>query len=116
MARWEIRAKNRWTLVGGEMILLSILLSVWLAKKWSWDTFTAIIAGIVILIVTSFLFFRIRIFRYIFSILFSLAWGLLGYTFADSASASSVTPWVTALLVIALSLFWHKDYFRFESG
>ena len=116
MARAEIRAKNRWTLVGGEIILLSILIPIWMAKKWSWDTFTGIIAGIVILIVISFLFFRIRIFRYIFSILFSLIWGSMGYVFADSASKSSVTPWVTALVVIVISLFWHKDYFRFENG
>jgi hypothetical protein len=71
---------------------------------------------VVTLIVLSFLFFRIRIFRYIFSILFSLVWGLFAYMFADSASDSSFTPWVTLALVVAIALFLHRDYFHFESG
>lgn len=112
----DIRPKNRWTLVGVEILLLSTLGIYWLCKKYHWDFVTGMVWWIVALLVLSGLFFRIRLFRYLFSISFSLIWGLMAYTFAGSASKSTATHWVAMILAILVSLFLHKDYFNFERG
>jgi uncharacterized membrane protein len=78
MTKIELRKKKRWTLVGIEILLISILLSYWLAKKFAWDTMTGIVCGVVSLLILGGLFFGVRIFRYIFSIGFFLILGLSG--------------------------------------
>lgn len=112
----DIRNKNRWTLVGVEILAIGVLASIWLAQKYSWDLITGIIVGVVIVLTTGLLFFQARLFRYIFTILFSVFWGFLCYTFVDSATNSIATPWVALVLAMLLSLYLHKDYFRFERG
>ena len=112
----DIRPKNRWTLVGLEILTVSVLASIWLAKKYNWDLITGIICSIVITLVTSFLFFQVKLFRYIFAVLFSLFWGFLCYVFVDSATRSTATPWIGLALATIISLYLHKDYFRFERG
>lgn len=116
MARLEFRETNRWTLVGVEIVLLSVIIPYWLGKKYDWDLASGIVCGAVILIVTGLLFFWARVFRYVFSVAFSLLWGALIYTFIDSATDSSVTPWVAFGVATIVSLALHLDYFRFERG
>jgi hypothetical protein len=113
--KFEIRDKNRWTLVKIEIVALSILSSIWVGKKYSWDLITGIIACIIIMITSGALFFKLRAFRYIFTILFSIFWGFLCYVFVHSASISSYTPWVGFVLALLISLYLHKDFFDFES-
>lgn len=112
----DIRNKNRWTLVGLEILVVGILLSIWLAKKYDWDLMTGVIVSIVIIFVTWFLFFRVKLFRYIFTVLFSLFWGFLCYVFVDSATKSTATPWLGFAIATIVALYLHKDYFRFERG
>lgn len=114
--RYEIRPKNRWTLVGIEILLVSTGVIAWLYKKYHWDFATALVWWVVAVFTLSFLFFGVRIFRYLFSIAFSLLWGGIGFSVAHSATKSTVTPWIAAIIVIFISLFLHKDYFQFERG
>jgi uncharacterized membrane protein len=63
-----------------------------------------------------FLFFYFRIFRYIFSVVFSLAWGFIAYAFAMSASKSDLSHWVAFIMVFVISLLIHRSYFSFETN
>lgn len=112
--KFEIREKGRITLVGIEIFILSILAAMWLKGKYSWDTYSTVIASIVIAIVLGWLFFRLRPFRYIFSILFSLVWGLLAFYLAEGMTDSSAARWVAFGLVTFSAILIHKDYFNFE--
>jgi len=112
----DIRPKNRWTLVGIEILLLCTLGIYWLHNKYHWDFFTGVIWWVVAFLLLSGLFFRIRLFRYLFTIAFSLIWGLMAYSFAQSASKSTTTHWVAAIVAILIALALHKDYFDFERG
>jgi len=112
----DIRPKNRLTLVRIEILLLCTLGIYWLHNKYKWDLFTGIVWWVVALILLSYLFFRVKLFRYLFSIAFSLIWGFMAYAFAQSASRSTSIPWIAAIVAIFISLTLHKDYFDFESG
>ncbi|TDE09568.1 hypothetical protein [Dyadobacter psychrotolerans] len=114
-AKITVRRKNRLALVRIEIFVLAVFVSHWLGKKYEWDRVTGVAVLIITVVLTAGLFFRIRIFRYIFSILFSLLWGFLVYGFADSATTSSYSPWLAFGVVAGISLWLHKDYFTFES-
>jgi hypothetical protein len=109
-----IRKTNRFTLVGFEILALSVFLSYWLCKKFEWDWITGVVIVLIGSGITGALFFRVRIFRYIFSVLFSLLWGFLIYMFADSLTTSHVSPWLAFGVMVVISLALHKDYFSFE--
>jgi hypothetical protein len=111
----EIRPARRITLVGIEVVILCIIVAMWLKTKYSWDTYSLILAGVVTGIVIGSLFFIVRLFRYIFSILFSLLWATLAFQLANGATDSIVARWVTFGLVFIFSILLHKDYFDFES-
>ncbi len=112
--KFEIRPKWRITLVGIEIVVLSIFIAMALGRKYDWDTYTILIAGIVNALLTFLLFFCLRFFRYVFSILFSLFWGYLAYRMALDMTDSKAACWITFGLVVMGSLVLHKDYFEFE--
>jgi hypothetical protein len=112
----EIRSKGRATLVGIEIVILSIIAAMWFKGKYSWDTYSTLISGVVTGLVLGGLFFGLRIFRYIFTIIFSLFWGFLAFQLAEGMTGSVAARWVTFGLVTLFSLFLHKDYFDFESA
>jgi len=114
--KFEIRPKGRITLVGIEIILTSILSAIALDKKYGWDTFTTIIVSIIIALFITALFFNWRIFRYLFSVIFSLAWGFIAYMIAENFGAPSITCWITVVLAAVIALSLHIDYFRFEKN
>ena len=114
MQKLEIRYRNRMTLVLLEIVLVSIITGYQLVKRYDLDTFTGIVIGIVTMMVVGVLFFRVRVFRYVFSILFSIIWGIIVFQIAKSLTDISITHWVAFALAIIFSLFWHKDYFDFE--
>lgn len=73
--KFEIRPKRRITLVGIEIVVFSIIAAIWLKSEYSWDNFSTVIAGVISGIILGDLFFGFRLFRYFFSIIFSLFWG-----------------------------------------
>lgn len=115
-SKFEIRPKGRVTLVGIEIIILSFVIAAWLNRKYEWDGYVTIISGIVAALTITTLFFGIRLFRYILSILFSLFWGYCAFQAAASMTNVKAACLVTFGLIVLLSLALHKDYFEFESG
>ena len=111
----EFRPKGRITLVGIEIVILCILAAMWFKSKYSWDTYSTLILGVITGIFIGVLFFRLRFFRYFFTIIFSLFWGYLVFLLAEGMIDSITARWVTFGIVTFFSLFIHKDYFYFES-
>jgi hypothetical protein len=61
-----------------------------------------------------FLFFTSKIFRYIFSILFSCLCGFLAFAIGQSIEKSSgTTGWVLAFVAFTVSLLANKEHFSF---
>ncbi len=110
----EIRPTNRWTLVRMEIFLISIISAVWICRKNHYNIFTGIIILVTSGLAIGFLFFAVRIFRYIFTIAFSVFWGLVIYQIAIELSKIEVASWVAAGITVLMCLVWHKDYFDFE--
>lgn len=110
----EIRPKYRLTLVILEMIGICVFGAYMMTQNYKWDTFTGVIAAVVIFMILAFLFFRVRIFRYIFSIAFSLCWAIAAYNLTESFTDARATRWIAAAIVFLISAFLHKDYFDFE--
>jgi len=98
-----------------EMLFSGAFFSYWACKQYSLNWILGIIIFIGSMLLMSYLFFRIRIFRYVFAIVFSFGWGFLAYAFASSATRSESTSWIALAAVFALSLFIHKAYFQFEN-
>ncbi len=97
-----------------EMMIASLGVSVWLCKKYAWDWIIGIVLFFSIIFLLGVLFFRIRIFRYIISILFSLFWALLAYSFATGLTKSHVSPWLLAGFVFIVGILLHKGYYKLE--
>lgn len=111
-----IYRRNQSLLVKLEMLLLSAFSSYWLCKKFDLDW---ILGGLIFLgsiFIIGLLFFRIRVFRYVFAIIFSLAWGALGFAFATVVTKSTITPWILFAVVFGFSLVVHRSHLRFETS
>lgn len=105
---WEKRPP---LLVLLEFIAMAAFLSVKYYKQLGWDTYSLILAGILTAAIMSQLFFRVRVFRYLFSFVFSLFWGLLAFMLARELTTSKIACWITFGLIVYISLSLHKDYF-----
>jgi len=114
MANYFILKKRSKRLFVIELIISSLVISVWLCKKFGWDWVTGLIIYFVSTALISYLFFRVRIFRYIVSILFSLIWAFLGFAMATALTRSKVSPWLLMGFVFIVSTVFHKGYFDFE--
>lgn len=106
-----IRRGSGSLLVAIEMLLISAYSTYWLCKKFDLDWILGMLIFISCMFVIGFLFFRIRIFRYIFSIIFSLGWGFLALAIAFMLTKSNVSPWILAVVVFGLGLLVHKGHF-----
>jgi len=104
------------TLVGVELFVLGICIAFKCERDFAlgWDTYSVIIAGIVLAFCMAVLFMTVRWFRYLFSIFFALFWGFLAFMLAENFTASKVACWVTFGLAALVTLSLHKDYFRFQ--
>lgn len=109
-----IVTRRRTPLAVIEILITSIGLSTWLSRKYHWDWVTGVLLFLGTAALISFLFFRIRIFRYIISILFSLIWALFAYTFISGFTKSTVISWIATGVVFVICLVAHKSYFAFE--
>lgn len=115
MARYIVTQRNRYPLVLIETAGISIFSAYWLCKRYGWDWIIGIAIFIVCIAVIGAMFFRFRVFRYFFSIAFSLFWGFLAFVFASSASKSDFSHWIAFILVFVISIFIHRSYFYIET-
>ncbi len=115
MARYIVTQRSRYPLFFIETAGISIFSAYWLCKRYSWDWIVGVAIFFACIIIIGALFFRFRIFRYIFSIAFSLFWGFLAFTFASSASKSDFSHWIAFILVFIISLSIHRSYFYIET-
>lgn len=74
--------------------------------------------GIIIALLSIFgivyLFFQFRIFRYLFSILFSLGWATGAFLIGQQIEKSSnTTGWVLSIVTFAIAIWLHYDHFDF---
>jgi hypothetical protein len=116
MTRYTVTQRSRYPLVFIEIAGISVFSAYWLCKQYCWDWVMGIAIFLTCIVAIGMLFFRFRIFRYIFSIVFSLAWGFLAFIFASSASKSNLSHWIALILVFILSLFIHRSYFYIETN
>lgn len=98
-----------------EMLFSSALFSYLTCKQYNLDWILGFIIFFGCFVIMSLLFFRVRIFRYIFAIVFSFGWGFLAYAFANSATKSESTSWIALAFVFVVSILIHKAYFQFEN-
>lgn len=115
MAKYIVTQRSRYPLVFIETAGISIFSAYWLCKHYNWDWIVGVAIFFVCIVLIGALFFTFRIFRYIFSIAFSLFWGFLAFTFASSASKSDFSHWIAFILVFIISLFIHRSYFYIET-
>jgi hypothetical protein len=115
MARYTITQRSRYPLVFIEIAGISIFSAYWLCKYYGWDWIIGIAIFVTCIVVIGMLFFRFRIFRYIFSIVFSLFWGFLAFMLASSATKSDLSHWIALTFVFIISLFIHRSYFYIET-
>ena len=65
-----------------EMLFSSAFFSYWACKEYNFNWILGIVIFFGGMLIMSLLFFRVRIFRYIFAIVFSFGWEFLAYAFA----------------------------------
>lgn len=76
-----------------------------------------ILIGIAAVLLFFFLFFANKIFRYLFSILFSTIWATGAFLAGQYLEkTSNTTAWVIAILAFVISLWAHKEHFSFLKG
>jgi hypothetical protein len=97
-----------------EAIITSLTLAVLVCRKYHWDWIIGLVVFFGVSMLIGMLFHRVRILRYAMSILFSLFWALLAYSFATGFTKSTISPWLAAGVIFIISLLSHKRYFRFE--
>ncbi|MDR6781923.1 hypothetical protein ABIE26_001588 [Pedobacter africanus] len=110
------RRRSGSLLVAIEMLLISAYSTYWLCKKFDLDWILGTLIFIGSMFVIAFLFFRIRVFRYIFSIIFSLAWGFVALAIAFMLTKSNVSPWILSVVVFGIGLLVHKGHFTAEDS
>ncbi len=111
-----IVSRRRTPLVVIEILITAFILSVWLYKKYHWDWIIGVLLFFGISAFISALFFGVRLFRYIISILFSFFWAIIAYSFATGLTKSKLSPWLAAGVIFILCIAAHKGYFDFETN
>jgi len=97
-----------------EFILASILIALVSIVQFEIHPAIGIIIAIGAILGIVYLFFEFRLFRYVFSILFSLCWAVAAYLAGQNIDkASSTTSWVLSNLVFAITIWLHWDHFDF---
>lgn len=97
-----------------EMIITGVLVTRWLHVKYQFDWVMDVIVFMVSFGILSALFFTMKLFRYILSIVFSLCWALLGYGLLGMMTKSTTSPWIAAGFIFIVCIFLHKEYFELE--
>jgi hypothetical protein len=70
--------------------------------------------AIVVFISMIYLFFQFRLFRYLFSITFSVGWAIGAFLVGQQIEKSSdTTSWILSVLTLLIALWLHYDHFDF---
>jgi len=118
MAGRIIVTRTTGAFVGMEHLGFSLLIS-WLTTStyklnWAWG----VVLFIGLLLVVAFLFYRFRLFMYVFTLCFSLIWAKFAYmmTLGLDKKSGSTSGLIMAGVVFTFSLWFHRDEFNFRRG
>lgn len=114
MARKYIVRKRQNTILYSEFFISAIVGAIYCVHQFKLHPAIGLLIGIGTLFLLIFLFVSSRIFRYIFSIIFSLGWASAAFFVGHSIDKKSdITSWVFALLAFAICIWAHYDHFKF---
>ena len=100
-----------------EALIAAVIIGLISIKYYQVHPAIALLLGFGASILFIFLFFSNKIFRYSFSILFSLVWALAAFIMGQFVEKSSdTTAWVFGILAFGISLLAHKRHFSFLKG
>lgn len=114
MSTKYIIRKRQNTILYTEFFLAALATGIVAYSYYKLHPATALLVDIGSMFLLAVLFFANSIFRYLFSILFSLGWALLAFVAGVSVETKSdTTTWVFAIIAFVMSLWAHKDHFNF---
>jgi len=114
MAAKYIIRKRRNTILYVEFFIVALATSLLLFKYFKLHPAIAFLVAIASFFISAFLFFSKSIFRYLFSLLFSLAWAFIAFfTGHLLETKTDMTAWTLALLAFVISIWAHRDHFKF---
>ncbi len=114
MAHKYIVRKRQNKILYTEFLLLAGLIAFLSVSYYKIHPAIGLLIGIAAIFLFAVLFFKVKIFRYIFSVLFSLGWAAGAFMAGESIDKSSdATAWVFAVIAFALSIWAHWDHFTF---
>src|SRR5438270_13999927 len=97
-----------------EFFIVAIIVGFLLIRQYKFHPALGLLFGVLSMGLSSSLFFANRIFRYLFSIVFSFVWGFLAFVIWGSIdSTSNNIAWGFMALAFAISLAAHQDHFYF---
>lgn len=114
MASKYIVRKRQNKILYTEFLLSAGVIAVLSVTYYKTHPAIGLIIGIAALFLFAVLFFKVKIYRYIFSILFSVGWAVVAFLAGESIDKSSdTTAWIFAAIAFALSIWAHWDHFTF---
>jgi hypothetical protein len=114
MAAKYIIRKRRNKILYTETLIVAVIIGFVSIKYYQVHPAIALVIALAAWFLLMSLFFANRIFRYSFSILFSIIWGLVAFIIGQFVEKSSdTTAWVFGILAFGFSLFEHKQHFSF---
>ena len=114
MATKYIIRKRQNKILYTEALIAAVIIGLVSIKYYQVHPAIALLIGFGASILFIFLFFANKIFRYSFSILFSLVWALAAFVIGQFVESSSdTTAWVFGIVAFAISLLAHKRHFSF---
>ncbi len=112
-AKYIIRKRQK-TILYTEFFFAALTTGIVAFTYYKLHPATALLVGITTSFLFVILFFANKIFRYLFSILFSLGWALAAFAVGVSIETKTdTTAWVFAIIAFALSLWAHWNHFTF---
>jgi uncharacterized sodium:solute symporter family permease YidK len=98
-----------------EVLIVAVWLGFYTNRHYHIHPAIAMLIGIAGYTISVFLFYANKFFRYVFSIFFSLFWGLAAFLIGVTIEKTTdTTAWVFAFLGFSFSLLAHKEHFAFH--
>ncbi len=114
MAKKYIIRKRQNKILYFEFILAAIVTAMLAIDQLKLHPAIAIIIVIVAFYGFALLFFKFKVFRYIFSIMFSFVWTLFAFLLGQKIDETgNTTSWVLSIVTFAASIWLHYDHFDF---
>ena len=114
MSQEYILHKRRNTILYTEFLFMAAVTGIVSSIYMVLHPVLGVLIGVFFALLIAYLFFNFRIFRYSFSILFSIAWGVGMYLVGKKLdSATDTTSWILAAAGFCISLWAHRNQFHF---